>query len=173
VRVAADAPGVKRTPMELTKFIPEITHAEITIDDTHVMPEAVLPGDGYTQYLKAFRTVEDVHVHAAVLGHLVRVARLYAWPQKFVQHAVALGVALRSVATMRIDAAPTHIALAGVIDASRDLVEHSNEYWSKVDEDVRHRWHRDLPLLQVADTARTQRTERAWLSVQGSPEDYR
>jgi hypothetical protein len=173
VRVAADAPGVKRAAMETTKFIPEITHAEITFDETHVMPEAILPGDGYTQYLKAFRTVEDIHVHAAILGHLVRVARLYAWPQKFVQHAVALGVALRSVGTMPTESATTHIALAGVIDASRDLVEHSAEYWPRVDDDVRHRWQRDLPLLQVADNARTQRTERAWLKVQGSPEDYR
>ena len=35
----------------------------------------LLPGDGYDIYLKPFRTIEDIHVHAALIGYLVGVAR--------------------------------------------------------------------------------------------------
>ncbi len=173
VRVDATAPGVTRKTMDLTQFIPEITHAEVSLEDVAIAADAILPGDGYTLYLKAFRTVEDLHVHAALLGHLVRVARLYAWPRVLIERSLALVVALRAIGSARVDDAATHVALAGVLAGTRDLVDETADQWSKVDEVVRTRWRRDLPLLQVADNARTQRTERAWLQLQGSPEDYR
>ena len=34
-----------------------------------------LPGDGYLDYVKPFRTIEDIHVVGATLGYLVGLAR--------------------------------------------------------------------------------------------------
>ena len=39
------------------------------------------PG-GYERYLKPFRTTEDCHVLAALLGYLTRVARRYQFPRR-------------------------------------------------------------------------------------------
>jgi hypothetical protein len=172
VRVDARAKGVAIAPMPMTQFIPEIVHAEIRFDDAHIASSDVLPGDGYARYVKAFRTVEDIHVHAALLGHLVRIARVYDWPRESVERALAIIVVLRSLVAHDPNSSAVHLALAGVLNATRDWIAVNHEHWDKVDEEVRTRWHRDLPLLQVADTARTQRTERAWLRMQGSPEDY-
>ena len=49
----------------------EIPHAEVGLDRVRVEASAVLPGDGYADYVKPFRTIEDAHVHCALLGYLV------------------------------------------------------------------------------------------------------
>src|SRR5262249_12872943 len=67
VRVHAKSPGVNVTPREPLAFAPEVPHAIVTFENAAA---DVLPGDGYTQYLKPFRTIEDIHVLAATLGYL-------------------------------------------------------------------------------------------------------
>ena len=39
-------------------FVPEISHAEVELDRVKVSDADVLPGDGYDDYLKPFRTIE-------------------------------------------------------------------------------------------------------------------
>lgn len=94
----ASRPGITvGTPLE-APFVPEIPHAEILFERVEVREEDLLPGDGYKQYIKPFRTVEDIHVHAALLGYLVRVVRQYDWPLSFLERACALIAALRALA---------------------------------------------------------------------------
>lgn len=68
--LVAAGPQAAVTPLPPLPFAPEIPHATVTFTDA---PGETLPGDGYADYLKPFRTVEDLHVLAAVLGQLVRV----------------------------------------------------------------------------------------------------
>src|SRR6478672_11143237 len=65
VRVAASSAKLHASS---APFVPEIPHAEVELD--HVRVLGVLPGDGYVEYVKPFRTIEDIHVHAALLGYL-------------------------------------------------------------------------------------------------------
>jgi hypothetical protein len=50
-------------------LIPEVTHGVVDFTNASISPENVLPGDGYASYMKVFRTIEDIHVNAAILGH--------------------------------------------------------------------------------------------------------
>ena len=84
VRVPTDAPGVTLAPSS-APFVPEIPHAEVTLDHVHVATDAVLPGDGYTEYVKPFRTVEDAHVHAALLGYLIGIARRHDFDRLLIE----------------------------------------------------------------------------------------
>ncbi|MBZ0234822.1 MAG: acyl-CoA dehydrogenase family protein, partial [Deltaproteobacteria bacterium] len=95
VRVSPRAPGVTITAMPPPPFAPEVSHAELTLD-TQVAPADVLPGDGYTDYLKPFRTVEDIHVHGAMLGWLLGLAARHAWPHELVERLLAAVASLRS-----------------------------------------------------------------------------
>ncbi|MFN7145045.1 MAG: acyl-CoA dehydrogenase family protein, partial [Myxococcota bacterium] len=79
-RVPADAPGVTLTALPPTPFTPEIPHYEVTLDGVVLPHDALLPGDGWTAYVKPFRTVEDAHVCAAATAYLLGVARTHAWP---------------------------------------------------------------------------------------------
>ena len=164
VRVPAGAPGVTITPIS-APFVPEIPHAEITLANVAVPGDAVLPGDGYDDYLKPFRTVEDLHVHAALLGYLIGVVRRHRLGSELLERLCALAVATRTLALADAKAATTHAALAGVLDLVTGVVGEIEQRWAAAASapDPEHgRWQRDRALLQVAGKARAARRERAW-----------
>jgi alkylation response protein AidB-like acyl-CoA dehydrogenase len=158
--VDVGAPGVSIRPMPPTPFTPEIEHAEVTFTDVAVTE--VLPGDGFDHWIKPFRTVEDVHVHAALAGHLVRLARAHAWPRAIVEDALALIAALRALAAGDPGAREVHIALAGALRTAERLVADAAPHLAATDETTRTRWERDRPILGVASRARAERCEAAW-----------
>jgi hypothetical protein len=162
-RVASDAPGVTVQPMPATRFVPEVPHAQLHFDDVRLADDAVLPGDGYDGYVKRFRTVEDLHVNAAVVGYLVREARRLGWPIEWIERAVTLIHALRALAAEDAATPATHIALAGALAWGANLICGADECWAQAaDDPTALRWSRDRELLKVAGGARAQRTARAW-----------
>jgi acyl-CoA dehydrogenase len=159
-RVDARGPGVTLRPLPETPFTPEIAHAEVLLERAPVVE--VLPGDGYDRYLKPFRTIEDVHVHAAMLGHVLGVAQRSGWPQPLRERLVAAIAAVRAVAAADPTAPEVHVALAGCIAVARSLIDETEEHWALARDDVRERWSRDRALLRVAEKARGQRLVSAW-----------
>ena len=163
VRVASDSPGLKIQAMPATKFVPEVPHAQLKLENLKVREGEILPGDGYDQYIKPFRTVEDIHVQAAVLSYLMREGQRLSWPQGWLERLSALLAALGKIADMPAAHAETHIALAGALSISAGLIGETEEFWKKSAIDpAALRWARDRELLKVASGAREQRTARAW-----------
>jgi hypothetical protein len=170
VRVPVSREGVRLVPMSDTPFVPEIPHAEVILEDVRVEETDVLPGDGYDRYLKPFRTIEDLHVHGAVIGFLLGVARRHRLPRNLDEELVTLASALPAlVAEPPLDPA-THIALAGLISASAHAVDRFEPHWSEVDPELRDRWMRDRALLMVAGKARAARRETAWERFSSPPD---
>jgi len=160
VRVPASAPGV-RIQVITAPFVPEIPHAAIEFTAVAVPGDAVLPGDGYDDYLKPFRTIEDLHVHAALLGYLIGVVRRHRLGSELVERLCALAAATRTLALADVKAPATHVALAGVLDLVTGVIATLEERWTTAG-DEHTRWQRDRELLQVAGKARAARRERAW-----------
>ncbi|MFC4123955.1 acyl-CoA dehydrogenase [Nocardia rhizosphaerae] len=156
--------GTVVTPLPELPFAPEIPHATVTFEGVR---GELLPGDGYADYLKPFRTVEDVHVVAAVLGYLVRVARQSQWPAGAVAQLLGLFAAVRGVGTEDPGAAGTHIALGAVFDRLTALRAELAPLWDRADPAVARRWARDEPLLEVAGKVRALRLATAWRTVNG------
>jgi acyl-CoA dehydrogenase len=146
-----------KTPLP---FAPEISHAEVQLENVAVSPEEVLLGDGYADVLKPFRTYEDTGVMAATLGHLVRLGGLLRFPRAQREEALATLLALRGVASHDPRAPSTHLVLAGVQATLERLVNEAN--LRSADPDTQIRWDRDRPLLQVAASIRQKRREVAW-----------
>ncbi len=168
LRVSADQPGVQVEAMPPTPFVPEVPHASLRFGNVAVADSAVLPGDGYLQYVKPFRTVEDLHVQAAVLAYLVREARRLHWPREWSERATAQLLALQALAALPPLANTAHVALAGALAGVAALVSEADRHWqaSEADE-AAARWKRDRGLLSVAASQRTQRAERAWQRLEG------
>jgi acyl-CoA dehydrogenase len=164
VRVATDAPGVTLVASS-APFVPEIPHAEVTLDKVRVREADILPGDGYSEYIKPFRTIEDAHVHAALLGYLVGVARRHAFLREIVEQLVAAAVAMRAIALADPKSPMTHFALAGSIAQIGKLVAEIERAWEAAPDDEWTRWKRDRSLLNVAQAARATRRENAWASL--------
>lgn len=163
LRVPSSAPGLRIETMPPTRFVPEVPHAQLHFEGVALAAGALLPGDGYERYVKPFRTVEDVHVVAAQLAYALREARRFAWPQDWVERALAALEALRAIAAEDASAAATHLALAGALALVGALLDEADAHWLRApDAAARARWARDRPLGVVAGKARALRTERAW-----------
>jgi acyl-CoA dehydrogenase len=160
-RVSSGTPGLKIENMPATKFVPEVPHAQLKFENVKV--ESLLPGDGYDLYVKPFRTVEDIHVQAAVLSYLMREGQRLGWPQDWLERLSALLAALGKLSDMPAAHAETHIALAGALAIGTGLIGETEAFWLKSAADpAALRWQRDKELLKVAGQARELRTQRAW-----------
>lgn len=154
-RVSTRAPGV-RLVASSAPFVPEIPHAEVHLDNVRV--DEVLPGDGYDDYLKPFRSVEDLHVHAAIVAYLVGAARRHALAPSTIEALLALAASARSLGDLR--ATSTHLALAGLVDLVGRVIAELEQQWTANSEE-HARWLRDRALLQVAGAARIARRDTA------------
>lgn len=153
--------GVTVKPLPPGPFVPEIPHASVRLDAVVVKPVEVLDGDGYTRFLKPFRTVEDIHVHGALLGYLLRISRA-AWPNEITEQLLACITTVVGLASVAPTAVAGHVALGGTMARVRELLERIEPLWSEVSDAERQRWERDRALLKVAGKARAKRLEAAW-----------
>lgn len=165
VRVDAKASGVVIEERKAIPVAPEIPHAKVTFTDVVVQPDDILPGDGYARYLKPFRTIEDIHVLAATLGYVMKVARANGFDPAVPEAIAALVLALTQASERDASDPVGHIALRGIFTTTRDLITTHDREWDKANEETRDRWHRDVALLLVAETARQKRTETAWQAL--------
>ncbi|MFD0360340.1 acyl-CoA dehydrogenase family protein [Nocardia sp. GCM10030253] len=162
VLVDAGGPGVRVTNLPAIPFAPEIPHATVTFTDATAR---MLPGDGYLDYLKPFRTIEDIHVLAAALGWLIRVSRDSAWPRSVVQRLLAAVATVRGLDIDRPSSPGVHIALGGAFELLDQLLVELDPLWAGADPVVKQRWERDRPLLATAGRVRAQRLTAAWRSL--------
>ena len=171
--VRRDAPGVSLRTMSEIRFIPEIAHAEVHLERVSIDARDLLEGDGYARYVKPFRTIEDLHVHAAVLAYLLREARRLEWPRAWVERALANLYALCAIAQRDASSPATHIALAGALEIGAALVREAEPWWDAAGDDAASlRWRRDRGLLSVAASARAKRIERAWERIGAEPSGH-
>ena len=161
-RLPAAREGITLCAGMTTPFAPEVPHAEARFEGVVVAPGELLDGDGYDDYLKPFRTIEDIHVLGAALGYLVRVAREHAWPRSFTERALAALLALRGLGALDPRAPETHVALGGGLSLARALVDEATPHWALASPEERDRFARDRPLLDVAGRVRAARLDAAW-----------
>lgn len=160
-RISAKANGVTMEEGAPLDFVPEIPHGSVTFKDAKV--DAVLEGDGYERYLKPFRTIEDLHVFAAIVSCLVANGRS-AFPQATTEQFLAVLAAIQTLGCDDPRSATVHLALAGVITWARSLIDSLD--LPKLEPEFRARFERDRPLLQIAQKVREQRRIKAWESLQ-------
>jgi alkylation response protein AidB-like acyl-CoA dehydrogenase len=168
-RVDAARPGVRMRPMPEPPFTPEIAHDEIDLDGVPVTEDDLFPGDAFERYVRPFRTIEDLHVQAAVYAYAVREIRAHDLPRSLAERFAALLVAAGTLAAGDASAPAVHVALAGVLEVARGLVEELDRAWGKTESPAHARWERDRLLLSVAGKARELRLSKAWeqLAVRG------
>ena len=163
LRVPSDAPGVQVSGMPATGLVPELPHARLALQQVLLPAGACLPGDGFTDYGKPFRTLEDLYVNAAVQAYLLREARARGWPAALRERLAASLALLASLADAPPASATTHVALAGALDWARQTHTEAHALWAAIPDDpAAQRWQRDAKLLGVAGAARAQRAARAW-----------
>lgn len=163
VRVPVGTPGLHVDTMPPTTFVPEIPHARLRFENLRLPASAEIAGDAYALHVKPFRTLEDLHVHAAVLAYLVREARRLSWPREWIARAISTLLAFDAISGMDPATSTTHVALAGALADGDRLAQEADVHWqASADREAADRWQRDRALMGIASKARTARTQRAW-----------
>lgn len=162
VRVSPEATGVRVTPMPETPFVPEIRHAEISLDKVVVHETDLLPGDGYEDFVKPFRTVEDIFVYAAGAAHLVRLCRKYNLDRTLLERLAQVLASLQSLAASDPKDPLTHVLLAGVLHESSVLLREIDAGLVQVDPAAHGKFMQDKPIFEIASRVRAERTKKAW-----------
>ena len=159
VLLTPDRPGVVAKPGPGLPFVPEVPHAVLELDCA-VDEAEVLPGDGYLDHLKPFRTIEDLHVHASLVGWLLRVGR-DRWPPEVVEQGLTIAAAARGLEGTDPSAPATWRALGGLLEGADRWIAAIDAHLDRLAERDRRLWSRDRAILSVASRARTARLERA------------
>ncbi len=167
LRVAKTAAGLHVKSMPETPFTPEIMHGLTSIDGVRTKSSDLLDGDGYSRYIKPFRSIEDTFVTAACAAFMLRIGLASAWPPAVVGDLLQLLTVLRTISA----ADPLDPSVQLVLDsASRSmarLASTEQPQWQLVGEPQRSRWERDLPIFSVASSARAARLDSAWQRATG------
>ncbi len=166
VRIPSHRVGVSLVERDPTPFAPEIPHAKALFASVRVAADEVLEGDAYVNLVKPFRTVEDIHVHAAILALLLRFGRQAAWAHGVLERLLSTLVALRAISVLPALSPATHLALAGVLDTTgRFLDAELPALAQDLPVPDRDRLFRDAALFGIAAQARAKRRVTAWAAL--------
>lgn len=160
-RVDARAPGVAVTPLPPLGLVPELPHGRVRFTGVALEAGDLLPGDGYLEAVKPFRTVEDLHVTAALIAWVFAAGRRAAWPPAVLEPLLALLASARGLAAAPPLAPHVHLTLAGLLALAGETLERLEPLWETAAPTDRERWQRDRGLLAIAGAARTRRLETA------------
>ncbi len=161
VEIDARTPGVRLTTLPPTPFVPDVPHAALEVDCS-IEGHEVRDGDGYTSYLKPFRTIEDLHVLLALLAHASATARSSAADRSLREQLSATVASLLGLMDLPPLSPALHLALGGVLPQARELMSRVGDHLRVVRHQRAEAWARDLPLLGIATGVRQKRLERAW-----------
>jgi hypothetical protein len=163
VRIPSDREGVSLQALPPTPFVPEIPHSRVDLRGVSIDATERMGGDGYLEYIKPFRTVEDIHVYASAAAYLLGLGQRTRARRGFLAELVEVLFTLQRLRESAPLDSMTHITLHG-ISRHLDRLFNSEAFsaiWNAAPAEERERWERDRRLLEVASTAREARFKRA------------
>ncbi|MBA4726076.1 MAG: acyl-CoA dehydrogenase [Pseudomonas sp.] len=152
------AAGVVLKPGPSLPIVPDIPHARLQLDGA---PATRLAGDGWSDYVKPFRTHEDLHVLAALSAWLYGVALREQWPLGLQLRLLAILGGAAEVVRLPAKEPATHLLLAAQLEQFAALqpdldsvMAHAGGHWAAL-------WQRDRAVLTLARGAQARRLEQA------------
>ncbi len=139
-------------------LVPDIPHGRLHLESATCRR---LAGDGWDDYVKPFRTLEDLHVLTALVSWLYGVGLEEGWPQRLqLQLAGILAGAAEVSRLSPVDAA-THLLLASLSLQFNTLSEDIDVALANGSARWMQLWQRDRGVLQLARAAQAKRLTQA------------
>ncbi len=111
VHIPQSSENIAITDFELP-FMKDVKHGKLALDNTKITANQILAGDGYTQYTKPFRTLEDVCVGAAYQAMLLRQAIDHQWDEEVRDRLLLNIYTLKNLLTLPPSDKETHLLLS-------------------------------------------------------------
>jgi hypothetical protein len=139
-------------------LVPDIAHGRLRLERA---PCHRLAGDGWDDYVKPFRTLEDMYVLASLTSWLYGVGLECDWPQRL--QLLLLGILGGAAEVSRLPPAEaaTHLLLASLNQQFETLAQQLDTALSSSPDPWMQLWQRDRGVLQLARSARATRQARA------------
>lgn len=151
-------PGVRVEPLPALPLMPDIGHARLHLQEAHCER---LAGDGWDDYVKPFRTIEDCHVLGAFSAWLYGVGQDCAWPEALQLRLLGLLAGCAEVARQSPSAPSSHLLLAGLFAQFDSLRSELDSAFASGPMQWAQLWQRDKGLLSIAGSARAKRLQKA------------
>lgn len=152
------AAGVALSAGRQLPIVPDIAHGSLRLE------RAVgtrLSGDGWSDYVKPFRTHEDLYVLAALTAWLYGVAMQERWPSSLKLRLLGILTGAAEVARQSAGEPATHLLLAGLLEQFAALQPDAERALSASDGSRAALWQRDRAVLGLAREAQARRLQQA------------
>lgn len=161
------APGVEHIARSDAAFLPELPHGRARFAGVQLEAAALLPGDGWRDYARPFRTIEDIHVSAAVAAHLAVAALRRKYPESLLASLLACLARLETCARLAPQDAAGHVLLAGAERELQQITTQINELVAEQHDEFARDWRANHLLVALAAPARGARLQKAFSSLRG------
>lgn len=161
ILLPALAAGIAHEARHEAIILPALPHGRARFERVDVSPEMILPGDGWTRYAKPFRTIEDIHVSAAIAAHLAVHAIRRGFPQGLVASLAACLSRLAECAYADVNDAAAHVLLAAAERELQQVCLQANELVKNDDDGFARDWRANFSITALAVPARAKRLEKA------------
>ena len=115
VHLPKGAENTELTNFELS-FMKEVKHGKLAMSNTPIVDSQLLSGDGFSDYAKPFRTLEDICVGAAYQAMLLRQAIEHKWTEDLRDQILFSLFSLKNLLALPLLDQNTHILLAAQDD---------------------------------------------------------
>jgi hypothetical protein len=156
--VRAGSPGVVVEPLPALSLMPDIGHARLRLSD---VPGDRLDGDGWSDHVKPFRTIEDLYVLAALSAWMYGVGRESGWPREIWLRLLGLIAGAAEAARLDPRESVTHLLVAGLFAQYESMAVEIDAAFSAGPAEWARVWERDRGVLRIAQRPRVLRLEKA------------
>jgi len=139
-------------------IVPDIPHARLQLDGA---PATRLAGDGWSDYVKPFRTHEDLHVLAALSAWLYGMGLRERWSLGLQLRLLAILGGAAEVARLPAKEPATHLLLAAQLEQFAALQADLDSAMTHAGGHCAALWQRDRAVLTLARGAQARRLEQA------------
>ncbi|BAN50397.1 acyl-CoA dehydrogenase family protein [Metapseudomonas resinovorans] len=151
-------PGVRIETLKPLPLMPDVPHARLHLEAAHCER---LAGDGWDAYVKPFRSIEDLHVLAALVAWLYGVGRDCAWPQALQLRLLGLLAGAAEVSRQCATTPTMHLLLAALFAEFKTLKPELDAAFASGPAHWAELWKRDQGVLEIASGPRAKRLAKA------------
>ena len=156
--VQADSTGVSLEPGDPISLLPDIPHARLRLE--YAAGER-LAGDGWADYVKPFRTLEDIYVLAAMAAWLYGLGVQHHWPPALVLRLLAVLAGTAELDRQSTNDPATHLILGALGEQFQALQPELDRALRTTGSPWAESWMRDKAVLQLARQAQARRLQKA------------
>ena len=156
--------GVRLDPLSALPLMPEVGHARLQLDQA--LCER-LAGDGWSAYVKPFRSLEDLYVLAALGAWLYGIGRSHGWSQGLMLRLLALLAGCAEGSRQSAESPACHLLLGGLFAQFGEMRDEINKALAATEGEWANLWMRDQGILEIASAARAKRLAKAWNGIAG------